>query len=238
MRIMIGALSCWQYQERRERCARTWMREADTLNGTSPGELPEPLHTIVRSVFLIGSPGLDMPALAGRNLLLPGPSDYRSLPQRTRAFCQWAIARDDWDYLFKCDDDTYVAISRLIRYPLAADYIGAEWTPGVRYASGGAGYFLSRRAAEVVAEHLTQMEGPEDVYVRDALASQGIPFTQDQRFVALGNEELRPRAGNDLITLHCVPSVPADLFYKTHQECTALEPPFPPDPAGRPTHLN
>ena len=218
------------------------MREADTLDGTSPGELPEPLHTIVRSVFLIGSPGLDAPSLADRYLLLPGPSDYLSLPQRTRAFCQWAIARDDWDYLFKCDDDTYVSISRLIRYPLTADYIGAEWRPGVGYASGGAGYFLSRRAAEVVAEHLTQKEGPEDVYVRDALASQGIPFTRDQRFVALGDEELRPRAGNDLITLHAVPSVPADLFYKSYRECTGLEPDGRLDPveaqAGRPTHLD
>ena len=63
------------------------------------------------------------------------------------------------------------------------------------------------------------------MYVRDALASQGIPCTQDQRFVALGNEELRPRADNDLITLHGVPTVPADLFYKAHQECTGLEPP-------------
>ena len=246
MRIMIGALSCWPYKERRDRCAQTWMQEADKLNGTSPGEPPQYLdtieHTIVRSVFLIGSPGLDAPTLAGRYLLLPGPSDYRSLPQRTRAFCRWAISRDDWDYLFKCDDDTYVSIPRLIRYPLTADYIGAEWAPGVRYASGGAGYFLSRKAAEVVAVHLTRKEGPEDVYVRDALASQGIPFTQDQRFVALGNEELRPRADNDLITLHCVPSVPADLFYKTHQEGTGGEPPCPPpvidDPADRPTHLN
>ncbi len=228
MRIMIGALSCWPYKERRDRCVQTWMQEGDKLNGTSPSEPPQHLHTIVRSVFLIGSPGLEEPVLTGRYLLLPGPSDYRSLPQRTRAFCQWAITRDDWDYLFKCDDDTYVSISRLIRYPLTADYIGAEWTPGARYASGGAGYFLSRKAAEVVAEHLTRKEGPEDVYVRDALASQGIPFTQDQRFVALGNEELRPRADNDLITLHCVPSVSADLFYKSHQECTGGEPPCPP----------
>ncbi len=196
------------------------MQEGDKLDGTSPGEPPRHQHTIARSVFLIGIPELKAPELVGRHLLLPGSSDYLSLPQRTRAFCQWAISRDDWDYLFKCDDDTYVSISRLIRYPLTADYIGAEWRPGVRYASGGAGYFLSRKAAEVVAEHLTRKEGPEDVYVRDALASQGIPFTQDQRFVALGNEELRPRADNDLITLHCVPSVPADLFYKSHQECT------------------
>lgn len=243
MRIMIGALSCWQYKERRERCAQTWMQDGDTLGGTSPCEPSHHQHTIARSVFLIGSPEIKAPELAGRYLLLPGPSDYSSLPQRVRAFCQWAISRDDWDYLFKCDDDTYVAMSRLVRYPLTADYIGAEWTPGARYASGGAGYFLSRKAAEVVACHLTRKEGPEDVYVRDALASQGIPFTQDQRFVALGNEKLRPRADNDLITLHGVPSVPAGLFYKSHQECTGLEPHCPRPthtlhPAGVPTHLD
>jgi hypothetical protein len=210
------------------------MQEGDKLNGQHQ-------HTIARSVFLIGIPELKAPELAGRYLLLPGPSDYRSLPQRIRAFCQWAIARDDWDYLFKCDDDTYVSMSRLLRYPLTADYIGAEWRPGARYASGGAGYFLSRKAAEVVAEHLTQKEGPEDEYVRDALASQGIRFTKDQRFVALGNEERRPRADNDLITLHAVPTVPADLFHKTHQECTGSEPPpasIPWNPADTPTHLN
>ena len=59
MRIMIGALSCWQYKERRERCAQTWMQEGDKLDGTSPGEPAQHLHTIehtiVRSVFLIGS---------------------------------------------------------------------------------------------------------------------------------------------------------------------------------------
>jgi hypothetical protein len=239
MRIMIGALSCWKYKERRDRCVETWMREEDAVKDTSPGERPRYLHptehTITRSVFLMGSPGLEAPELTGRYLLLPGPSDYFSLPQRTRAFCQWAISRDDWDYLFKCDDDTYVSISRLLRYPLTADYIGSEWAPGVGYASGGAGYFLSRKAAEVVAEHLTQKEGPEDVYVRDALASQGIPFTRDQRFVALGNEELRPRADNDLITLH---RVPPDLFYKTHQECTSLKTPCLPRSETPVTHLN
>ncbi len=38
------------------------------------------------------------------------------------------------------------------------------------------------------------------MYVRDALASQGIPFTQDQRFVALGNEE-PPASGHRSLPL-------------------------------------
>lgn len=216
MRIIIGALSCWKYPERQERCLSTWIREGYRYTHLLSETTSFDHHEIVRSVLLIGEPTIPSPRIIGKNyLLLPVPNDYPSLPQRTRAFCQWALGQDDWDYLFKCDDDTYVSMSRLIQYPLTADYIGSEWSPGVGYASGGAGYFLSRRAAQIVAEHMTQQIGDEDVLVRDTLVAHGIPFTQDQRFVAFGNNLHRPRVDNDLITLH---GVQADLFYKSHEE--------------------
>ena len=65
---------------------------------------------------------------------------------------------------------TYVSIPRLKAYDLARpgvpgapDYVGTEWKPGVGYASGGAGYFLSRKAATIVAETLAITHWAEDL---------------------------------------------------------------------------
>jgi hypothetical protein len=118
--------------------------------------------------------------------------------------------------LLKCDDDTYVSIPRLLAYDQQGrDYIGAEWKPGVGYGSGGAGYFLSRRAAEVVAQGLTQATGAEDLLVGQVLRSAGIEMSIEPRLVPFGSMEHRPRRDNDLITLH---GVEADAFLAAHAE--------------------
>ena len=122
----------------------------------------------------------------------------------------------DWDYLFKCDDDTYVSIPRLLAYDLAGrDYVGAEWQLRVGYGSGGAGYFLSRRAAALIAERLTAATGAEDLLVGQILRAAGIPLHIEPRLVPFGSMEHRPRQGNDLITLH---GVGADAFLAAHAE--------------------
>jgi len=48
------------------------------------------------------------------------------LPQKTRWFCAWAIANCEFDYLFKCDDDTYVCLERLLASPRGAKYVGHD----------------------------------------------------------------------------------------------------------------
>ena len=126
---------------------------------------------------------------------------------RERRGTRYAAGRGEglaaWDYLFKCDDDTYVSIPRLLAYDTASrDYIGAEWKPDVKYASGGAGYFLSRKAAAIVAEKLTHATGVEDLLVGQILRAAGIPFSIEPRLVPFASMERRPRRDNDLITLH------------------------------------
>jgi hypothetical protein len=236
-RILIGALSGWKYHERRQRCLATWMADADKLD--------------VRSVFLLGCPAAARPEQVGPHaLILPCPDDYSSLPQRTRWFCRWALGERmkdgvpaqwvggrmnqeihpssfrlhlsfEWDYLFKCDDDTYVSIPRLLACDLAGrDYVGAEWRPGVGYGSGGAGYFLSRKAAGLVAEHLEQAAGAEDLLVGQILrhpqaGTRGVAFSIESRLVPFGSMENRPKRENDLITLH---GASADAFLAAHAE--------------------
>jgi len=190
-RILIGALSGWQYHDRREMCRSTWMKDGDDGD--------------VQSLFLLGCPSAKQPEQMGLHALAcPCPDDYESLPQKTWWFAKWALQRDDWDYLFKCDDDTYISIPRLLAYDLEGrDYVGAEWRPGVSYGSGGAGYFLSRRAAAIVAEHLEAYPtGPEDLHVGQVLRAAGIEFSIEPRLIPFSGLDKFPRPGNDSITGH------------------------------------
>jgi hypothetical protein len=155
-------------------------------------------------------------------LVLPCPNTYPALPQRTRLFCRWALdSGGEWDYLLKCDSDTWVHVGRLLAYceRLSADggcdYVGAEWRPAAGYASGGGGYLLSRRAAAVVAEKLTHATGAEDLLAGQVLRQNGIPFSIEPRFVPFGSMERRPKRTNDLITTH---KVGADVFHVCQKE--------------------
>ncbi len=127
------------------------------------------------------------------------------------------IAQSSPLYLFKCDDDTYISLPRLMAFdPAGRDYIGAEWRPGVGYASGGAGYFLSGRAAAIVAERLESYPtGAEDLLVGQVLRAAGIELSIDPRFVPFGSSDRRPRVDNDLITLHAAPE---ELILAAHEE--------------------
>jgi hypothetical protein len=78
----------------------------------------------------------------------------------------------------KCDDDTYVHSSNFAEFePDAHDYIGCR--AGGSYASGG--YFLSRRAAELVAEAELDRTA-EDRAVGNLLIRHGIELRDDGRF--------------------------------------------------------
>ena len=244
-RILIGALSGWKYHERRQRCLSTWMADADALGVRSVFLLGCPKAVdggrwtvdgkdIDHSLFTVHQP----PTLIGPHALAcPCPDDYQSLPQRTLWFCRWALGEESgqcmvnsgrriprppstvhcppWDYLFKCDDDTYVSIPRLLALDLAdRDYVGAEWKAGVGYGSGGAGYFLSRKAAAIVAEKLTQASGAEDLLVGRVLRSASVPFAIEPRLVPFGSRDRRPRRDNALITCHACEAA----FLAAHEE--------------------
>jgi len=201
-RILIGALSAAAYDDRRQWCLDTWMPAATALG--------------MDAVFLIGDQSRQTPVRRNRRLLLPVPDDYPHLPMKTRAFCEWSLGQTGWDYLFKCDDDTAIVASRLAEYDTAGhDYIGAEWRPGVKYGSGGAGYLLSRQAVEVVAEHLTESMGPEDLLVGNLLRWAGIGLHEEPRFIPWGSADHRPTPQNDLITAH---AVDGRMFRAIHRE--------------------
>lgn len=131
---------------------------------------------------------------------VPAPDDSAGLPAKVLCLIEWAIA-EDFDFVFKCEDDTYVRPERLLASGFDRhDYIGS--TGNRRYAHGGAGYWLSRRALWEI--FLRGMEGNEDQAIGEALSAAGIPPVHDSRYqTGLDRDESTPPLPeNQIITLH------------------------------------
>jgi hypothetical protein len=139
------------------------------------------------------------------------PDDYDSLPIKSLALIAWAYAHD-YDFLFKCDDDTYCRMDRLLLSGFEAhDYSGfrkiSPWFGwAIEFAQGGAGYWLSRRAMQAVLGFAGKpcTWGPEDLNLARILAAHGIRLHHDPRYQ--WTMDSVPRPDNDIITAHrCTP---------------------------------
>ena len=187
LKMLIGVLSCQKYRTRRDACLATWanVKQRDDID----------------LVFVLGEGQNPWPVREGCLLHCPCPDDYGSLSMKTRWLCLWAIANYMFDFLFKCDDDTYVHVDRLLRYETQAEYVGCH-IPGYEFshASGGAGYRLSHNAAIHVGTFLNGSASYEDWMVWKLLTSAGIPLQSDSRFNF--NCDRPPAHDNDQITCH------------------------------------
>jgi len=121
-------------------------------------------------------------------VVLDCPDDYDSLPFKTRRICQWVMNKM-FTHVFLCDTDTYVNVKNLLKTGFEKyDYLGKflvgepggapfNYTDeyGSRFdqfrgwASGGFGYFLSRKAVDIVADTRPAVWA-EDAYVGQSLA--------------------------------------------------------------------
>lgn len=169
-RLVIGVLSAARYEHKRQAIRETWA-----------SQLPE----FVDLVFLMGNPGLQAPERRGDELWLPCPDDYDHLPLKTQGLCQWAQQSFAFDRLLKCDDDTYMALDRLLETDKGdADFVGEPLHHAPEVPSGGAGYLLSPRAVAIVARDIQSHDFAEDVAVWSALKAHGIALTPTKRFSA------------------------------------------------------
>lgn len=155
LKVLIAIPTCEADKELEEACKATWA-------GHQEWNLPFPM---VANIAFLDGPTL-------------GVADgYDDLPIKVQAICKWALQLD-YDFLFKCDSDTYVWMNRLFTSGFEQhDYSG--WTGGKvapkdEYASGGAGYWLSRRAMEIVANAELTDDTCEDRWVGRVLFDAGI----------------------------------------------------------------
>lgn len=115
------------------------------------------------------------------------------LPEKTYKMLVESL-NHDWDFLFKCDDDTYVNFNKLVEFLENYDanddlYLGMKIVNPFAYAQGGAGYALTRSAVKKcikLLKHLYNDESKnkfaEDYSVGLALKEQGINLTHIDLF--------------------------------------------------------
>ena len=186
MKVLIAAPTCEEYTQRRLACLATWA------------------STTLCDVKFYSARDMGVPPEADQvktdykgYLTVPG----ENLSYRVRELARWALA-DGYDYVFKCDDDTYVWVYRLLASGFERwDYCGFshDWhTP--RFASGGAGYWMSRRAMGVLAAQEDAFEPHDDVWVGAVMERDGIVLAHDSRY----QPELPHVLRGDMITVHYV----------------------------------
>ena len=124
-----------------------------------------------------------------------GPTK-QSVIDKIREMIRYAF-NGGYDFLFKCDIDTYVHVPRLLK----SGFENHDWS-GYGEPYGGSGYWLSRKAMACLLEHATPFPTPEseDSWACRNLKNAGFVSFQDPRYHSRINKG--PEKGNDLITSH------------------------------------
>lgn len=206
-RILVGVCSARPNSERRQAVRETWI--------SCPAEN-------IEVVFFVGQ-GAHPLEDTGDIVVVEARDDYNHLPEKVQEFFRVALDRD-FDWLFKCDDDTYVDLSRLHELTFCDhDLVGNEFIESRGAPSGGAGYFLTRRlAALLAADQRLSKTGAEDLIMGDAARVMGASLKGTRRLC--WNTARFPQAENDVVTSHwCSPQRLRVVHEIRHSEASEVE---------------
>jgi hypothetical protein len=182
---LIGVCSCQGNDEKRNAVRSSWFPKDNSK---------------VCARFFVGA-GDDAP-LDEDTVVLNVPDDYEHLPIKVFEFFRYAMNHLDFDYIFKCDDDTFVVPERV--YDLmenGVDYVGNEFILNRGAADGGAGYLLSHRVIEkIVADTSLDSTGNEDIIVGEAAIRHGAVARVNRNLV--WDISRIPRWDNQVISCH------------------------------------
>lgn len=199
-RIIVAVCSCRTRRAHRDYIRRTWAKKC--VEG-------------IECIFFVGI-GRDV--VDDDVLILDAKDGYPELPSKVHALFREMISHYEFDYLFKCDDDTYVAMERLVNLIRPqADLVGDDCIRENGWPCGGSGYLLSRRAVEELAKLPIPDDGHEDVWVGRSIQDLGMNMIVDK---SLQKEcHLFPERDNDVVTAHhCAPEVMEvihDIYYNS-----------------------
>lgn len=143
------------------------------------------------------------------------------------------LVKKNFNYIFTCDDDTYVVVDRLLSCGFQEhEYMGTCYTfeegirEGIGHAEGGAGFFLSRAAIEKITQIPIDhpiIAGPSDTTIGDLTKMYNIKLRDDKRFVQGYSIKKKhgeiPTLLNEKITSHYVSP---ELMHKIHADFTRL----------------
>ena len=168
MRKLIAVMTCHQKGAWADAQRRTWVKD---IVGRGYADVK----------FFLGRPN-DHSQLMSDEVWLDVDDSYSGIPLKVQEICKYS-EEHCYDYVAKCDDDVYIAPERFPALSLMADYIGRFRSPyGSVYPScfaSGFFYWLSSRAAKIVAETPWNHDWMDERFVATALARRGITGYSD-----------------------------------------------------------
>lgn len=187
--VLVGVCCSLVHPDRRQAVRDTW------LTKSVPG---------VESLFFLGkwTPLENEPDVVN----LDTGDGYYDLPAKVFAFFRYALDNYDFKWLFKCDDDTFVDLERLVSLTKEdADIIGNTTLSGRGLPSGGAGYLLSRDIVEkIVQDNSIPPIGYEDVLIGKKALELGARRLSTENLCY--HSQCYPTKHNSLISAHwCSP---------------------------------
>lgn len=145
MKVLIAILSCRRHSllESTQRRIMQWQIEN--------WRLPHGAEFDLR--YFIGS--IHQKTSDPSHVHLPVGDHVEALPFKSQMMMRWALDRD-YQYVYRGDTDCYIHLPRLLKtVPKDLDYTGYYRTDPKEYgnyASGGSGYWVSRRSMEIIQD--------------------------------------------------------------------------------------
>lgn len=207
-KILVGICSCVSARNRRDAVRKAWSRYP---------------HQNVKCLFFMGGNPSNHIDEQEDTIILDVPDGYNDLPAKVFCFFKYALENYDFDWIFKCDDDTYLDISRLPEIAVDGyDLIGDMLVEHRNAPSGGAGYLLSR---DIVKKILSQPNlpstGAEDVIVGDLVSKLGGKSMASGRLYM--NNVYYPTPDNDMVSSHwCSPDILEAIHTFNHSTPDAI----------------
>jgi len=188
-KLLIAISSCQYYEDHglSQPMRDTWLPDATALG--------------IDYTFFYG-----IGAKAKDDVILVDANDgYYDLTTKTKEKIKWALLQN-YEYMFACLTDCYASAERLLHSGFEKyDYFGDVYchADGKPYCQGGPGYFLSRRAMEILNNHPTNYAN-EDCWVGDVLYTHPELKVGDSKdFVWCGHlQGMGPSKNNTHITAH------------------------------------
>lgn len=144
MKVLIAILSCSDTQSRLDACIDTWVKDI------------KPPHDYV--VYGCNEQAKTLPKCWN---CTPNKGEHRlRLPEKTYKMLVRSL-EEEWDLLYKCDDDTFVNVEKLLHICSTLD-ISDDIYMGRRgrsidtndfFIAGGEGYIMSRTTVEKIIPH-------------------------------------------------------------------------------------
>lgn len=196
-KLLIIILSSANNHERRDAQLKTWIKDLKNI----------PYY------FLIGN---SSDTQIKSNFIFVNVKD-NDLPNKLYEAYKFCLKNIDFDYIFTCDDDTYVVVDRLLTSGYENhDFMGTLYRyeegdrKGLTHAEGGAGFFIGRSALQkmfsINASDLLKTSFASDTFISDLATESGISLTHHNDFNQGWSMEKRPgeipRPNNSAITSH------------------------------------